>query len=291
MQLVFCGGAGGGATEAMSTVSRDDNAAMSSEDSSSPDDAELELGLGLSLGGGFKSKQIAVKSHYARILTAQDLPSCVSASSSSSSTSSFSSTLSRANATAGTKRSADSVSTTNGASSQVVGWPPIRAYRMNSMVNQAKSVATEEYNSIIGKNKSKTAVLEKTNNGSTINNAKVRNSLYVKVNMDGIAIGRKVDLNAHGCYETLAQTLEDMFLRPNPTINALRSNVPEHNLMVKATRCPKLLDGSSEFVLTYEDKDGDWMLVGDVPWGMFLSSVKRLRIMRRSEATGLGKQT
>lgn len=27
-----------------------------------------------------------------------------------------------------------------------------------------------------------------------------------------------------------------------------------------------LLDGSSEFVLTYKDKDGDWMLVGDVPW-------------------------
>lgn len=23
---------------------------------------------------------------------------------------------------------------------------------------------------------------------------------------------------------------------------------------------------SSEYVLTYEDKDGDWMLVGDVPW-------------------------
>lgn len=29
----------------------------------------------------------------------------------------------------------------------------------------------------------------------------------------------------------------------------------------------KLLDGSSDFVLTYEDKEGDWMLVGDVPWG------------------------
>ena len=26
-----------------------------------------------------------------------------------------------------------------------------------------------------------------------------------------------------------------------------------------------LLNGS-EYVLTYEDKDGDWMLVGDVPW-------------------------
>ena len=26
-----------------------------------------------------------------------------------------------------------------------------------------------------------------------------------------------------------------------------------------------LLNGS-EYVPTYEDKDGDWMLVGDVPW-------------------------
>lgn len=26
-----------------------------------------------------------------------------------------------------------------------------------------------------------------------------------------------------------------------------------------------LVDGS-EYVLTYEDKDGDWMLMGDVPW-------------------------
>lgn len=42
--------------------------------------------------------------------------------------------------------------------------------------------------------------------------------------------------------------------------------------MVEATRCPKLLDSSSEFVLTYEDKDGDWMLVGDVPWG-YVSSI------------------
>ena len=30
----------------------------------------------------------------------------------------------------------------------------------------------------------------------------------------------------------------------------------------------KLMDllNSSEYVPTYEDKDGDWMLVGDVPW-------------------------
>src|SRR5436189_251893 len=48
-------------------------------------------------------------------------------------------------------------------------------------------------------------------------------------------------------------------------------------------KASKLLDGSSDFALTYEDKDGDWMLVGDVPWGydahlnsMFYSIIIRL---------------
>ncbi|CAL9135636.1 unnamed protein product [Musa textilis] len=47
-----------------------------------------------------------------------------------------------------------------------------------------------------------------------------------------------------------------------------------------------LLHGS-EYVPTYEDKDGDWMLVGDVPWEMFVASCKRLSIMKGSEAIGL----
>ncbi|XP_048428293.1 auxin-responsive protein IAA31 isoform X2 [Pyrus x bretschneideri] len=33
-------------------------------------------------------------------------------------------------------------------------------------------------------------------------------------------------------------------------------------------------------VLTYQDQDGDWMLVGDVPWEIFLTTVKRLKITR-----------
>ncbi|KAJ6689306.1 hypothetical protein OIU85_005684 [Salix viminalis] len=51
----------------------------------------------------------------------------------------------------------------------------------------------------------------------------------------------------------------------------------------------KLMDllNSSEYVPSYEDKDGDWMLVGDVPWEMFVNSCKRLRIMKGSEAIGL----
>lgn len=31
-------------------------------------------------------------------------------------------------------------------------------------------------------------------------------------------------------------------------------------------RCLRDLLHGCEYVLTYEDKDGDWMLVGDVPW-------------------------
>lgn len=35
--------------------------------------------------------------------------------------------------------------------------------------------------------------------------------------------------------------------------------------MLSESKLKDLLHGS-EYVLTYEDKDSDWMLVGDVPW-------------------------
>lgn len=136
----------------------------------------------------------------------------------------------------------------------VVGWPPIGTYR-------SKTRATTQS----------------------------RSPLYVKVNMDGVPIGRKVDLNAHDSYETLALALEDMFQRPN---NANGQSGPQ-TPMEKGHFCgndPKqsrLLDNSSDFVLTYEDKEGDWMLVGDVPWRMFVNTVKRLRILKTSDANGL----
>lgn len=40
----------------------------------------------------------------------------------------------------------------------------------------------------------------------------------------------------------------------------------EHPSLSRETMLSKLLDGSFGYILTYEDKDGDWMLVGDVPW-------------------------
>lgn len=136
----------------------------------------------------------------------------------------------------------------------VVGWPPIGTYR-------SKTRATTQS----------------------------RSPLYVKVNMDGVPIGRKVDLNAHDSYETLALALEDMFQRLSNANGQSGSQTPmEKGLFgVNDPKQSRLLDNSSDFVLTYEDKEGDWMLVGDVPWRMFVNTVKRLRILKTSDANGL----
>ncbi|KAE8684598.1 Auxin-responsive protein IAA11 [Hibiscus syriacus] len=282
---------GGSESGSTSSVSREDNMVVSSEDSSSPDESELELGLGLSLGGGGGSKMHRASKcgQYARILTAQDFPSSSPPPPSSSSSSSFS--LSGANVTTGTKRTADSVAAAANGSCQVAGWPPIRAYRMNSMVNQAKASVTEGFNSTTTENcRKETSMVENSTIGSYhssgSNTNASRTSLFVKVKMDGIPIGRKVDLNAPESYEKLAKTLEEMFLETTP-----RSRARQHDVTNKTTRHSKLLDGSYDFVLTYEDREGDWMLVGDVPWEMFGSLVKRLRIVRKSEATGLAPRT
>ncbi|XVE52134.1 hypothetical protein DITRI_Ditri02bG0097900 [Diplodiscus trichospermus] len=86
--------------------------------------------------------------------------------------------------------------------------------------------------------------------------------MYVKVSMDGAPFLRKIDLGMHKGYSDLVQALEKLFGE------ALRD----------ADSC--------EFVPIYEDKDGDWMLAGDVPWEMFIESCKRLRIMKRADAKG-----
>ncbi|XAR58597.1 hypothetical protein NMG60_11014065 [Bertholletia excelsa] len=94
--------------------------------------------------------------------------------------------------------------------------------------------------------------------------------MYVKVSMDGAPYLRKIDLKVYESYPELLKALENMF---------------KCSVGVYSER--EGYDGS-EFAPTYEDKDGDWMLVGDVPWEMFITSCKRLRIMKGSEAKGLG---
>ncbi|KAK6940741.1 AUX/IAA domain [Dillenia turbinata] len=94
--------------------------------------------------------------------------------------------------------------------------------------------------------------------------------MYIKVSMDGAPYLRKIDLKVYKSYPELLTALENMF----------RFTIGEYS--------EKEGYNGSEYVPTYEDKDSDWMLVGDVPWDMFTSSCKRLRIMKGSEARGLG---
>nr|AMQ09499.1 Aux/IAA transcription factor [Boehmeria nivea] len=147
---------------------------------------------------------------------------------------------------------------------QVVGWPPIRASRKNLMAPQPTKSADADAEGSAG-------------SGS--------GCLYVKVSMDGAPYLRKVDLKIYGSYTELSSALEKMF--SCFTIGQCGSNgVSSLQDGLSKSRLMDLLHGS-EFVLTYEDKDGDWMLVGDVPWDMFTESCKRLRIMKSSDAIGL----
>eukprot|EP00268_Persea_americana_P061169 TRINITY_DN76_c1_g1_i2.p1 TRINITY_DN76_c1_g1~~TRINITY_DN76_c1_g1_i2.p1 ORF type:complete len:186 (+),score=44.26 TRINITY_DN76_c1_g1_i2:168-725(+) len=90
---------------------------------------------------------------------------------------------------------------------------------------------------------------------------------YVKVSMDGAPFLRKIDLNMYRGYSDLSLAFRNLF-------GYLRvGDISEKD--------PKF----SEYKPIYEDKDGDWMLVGDVPWEMFTESCRRLRIMKSSHST------
>ncbi|CAL9073130.1 unnamed protein product [Musa acuminata var. zebrina] len=102
----------------------------------------------------------------------------------------------------------------------------------------------------------------------------LRSCTYVKVAVDGAPYLRKVDLEAHGGYEQLLAALEEMF-----SCFTVR-HYPDERRLVDPVN-------GTEYVPTYEDKDGDWMLVGDVPWKMFVASCKRLRLMKSSDAINL----
>ncbi|XP_062098093.1 auxin-responsive protein IAA9-like isoform X3 [Humulus lupulus] len=145
---------------------------------------------------------------------------------------------------------------------QVVGWPPIRSFRKNSLAPISKN--TDE---VDGEASSR--------------------ALYVKVSMDGAPFKRKIDLKNLSGYQDLSSTLEKKFSNFTLVSGQCGSHGALDKEMLKESKLKDLLHGS-EYVLTYEDKDGDWMLVGDVPWEMFIGTCTKLRIMKGSDAIGLG---
>lgn len=179
----------------------------------------------------------------------------------------------------------------------MVGWPPIRSFRKNLASSSSLSKPSPESSS---NNKVAVATNEKHADQS-INQKK---GMFVKINMDGVPIGRKVDLKSIESYEKLSSAVDELFRG----LLVGNKDVPRHclfsiNLLklyfayISKTCepffcCPYLaqgdtfngggiqknkgeegekvitglLDGSGEYTLVYEDNEGDRMLVGDVPW-------------------------
>ncbi|XP_051119745.1 auxin-responsive protein IAA18-like isoform X2 [Andrographis paniculata] len=129
------------------------------------------------------------------------------------------------------------------AAGPVVGWPPVRSFRKNLATGNSSKMVSE---SISGKVSDRKAV-ESCPKGR-----------FVKINMDGIPIGRKVDLKAYDSYEKLSYAVDELF---HGLIAAQRDSSIKVEDMKRS-----LVNKNGEYTLVYEDNEGDRMLVGDVPW-------------------------
>ena len=88
---------------------------------------------------------------------------------------------------------------------RVVGWPPIRSHRRSNTLP--------------------------TSTSQTVSNVALHDvdrhcAFHVKVNMDGILIGRKVDLYSYTSYEDLLSALEEMFHNPSGEFPSVHSYTP-----------------------------------------------------------------
>ncbi|CAF2076431.1 unnamed protein product [Brassica oleracea] len=128
-----------------------------------------------------------------------------------------------------------------------LGWPPVRSFRKNTLAATCSA------------------------------------AFFVKVSMDGAPYLRKVDLKSYTNYMELSTALEKMFT--TFTLGQCGSNKATRKDKLCETKLKDLLNGKDS-MLSYEDKDGDWMLVGDVPWEMFIDVCKK-KIMKGCDAIGL----
>ncbi|KAL3633589.1 hypothetical protein CASFOL_022351 [Castilleja foliolosa] len=106
---------------------------------------------------------------------------------------------------------------------KIVGWPPINSLRNESVHrHQGGPMAypRQAYHRVFP-----------------------RSSMFVKVKMEGVPIGRKIDLRLFNSYRALTDALIDMFAKYN-------ENESQHE----------------DYTILYQDREGDWMLAGDVPW-------------------------
>ncbi|CAN6564108.1 unnamed protein product [Malus baccata var. baccata] len=136
----------------------------------------------------------------------------------------------------------------------LVGWPPIKSWRKEICFHH-------HHNNHCGGNLT-TGNINGCGGGggrsgsSSNSNQYYYNSKFVKVKMEGVGIARKIDLSLHQSFQTLTDSLMDMF--------------------------DKCQMDSNNYKLTYQDRDGDWLLAQDVPWRSFIRSVQRLKLVKRN---------
>lgn len=81
-----------------------------------------------------------------------------------------------------------------------MGWPPISSSRKNLAGTGSSKPTSETQNMVFNKVVSPETPEESCKKG-----------LFVKINMDGVPIGRKVDLIAYDSYEQLSSAVDDLF--------------------------------------------------------------------------------
>ncbi|CAM0880146.1 unnamed protein product [Alopecurus aequalis] len=154
---------------------------------------------------------------------------------------------------------------TAAAAAPVVGWPPVRSFRRNLAASKPSSPKEDGRGSKDGDVAVKLA-------GAGDERA-CRKGLFVKINMDGVPIGRKVELKEHGSYADLSAAVDKLF----------RGLLAAQRDPAAAADGKLLTISGGEYTLVYEDDEGDRMLVGDVPWKMFIATAKRLRVLKSSD--------
>lgn len=140
----------------------------------------------------------------------------------------------------------------NGAEgNELVGWPPVKSWRRKLMCqHQGGRMVADR-------------TVEKESGGA--------GPTYVKVKMEGVAIARKINLNLYQSYQTLTNSLIAMFARCKWLYhNKSYSNKFTSKVLMGLGPVPPTGKKSdvdcTHYTLTYQDKEGDWLLAGDVPW-------------------------
>ncbi|KGN60312.1 auxin-responsive protein IAA26 isoform X1 [Cucumis sativus] len=154
--------------------------------------------------------------------------------------------------------------------SAAVGWPPIRSFRKNFAVPRSSKPNSLE--------SSKETVQDE--NGSKLSDC-YNGQMFVKVCMDGVPIGRKLNLQAYNSYDQLSAGIDELF---HSLLAAQRNYLAAEDgrKMEETTSVSDSKHKNGLYTLVYYDNEGDRMLVGDVPWKMFVSTVKRLRVLKSS---------